>query len=91
MSGKAMGWALEQSTELPVDKLVLIAIGNFADEHHQCFPSRKTLECDHVTPVSRGGDHSDENLVTACRPCNRAKRDKIVTVAEWMRVRRAGQ
>lgn len=43
MSGKAMGWALEQSTELPVDKLVLIAIGNFADEHHQCFPSRKTL------------------------------------------------
>jgi hypothetical protein len=43
MSGKAMGWALEQSTELPVDKLVLIAIANFADEHHQCFPSRKTL------------------------------------------------
>jgi len=43
MSGKAMGWALEQSTELPVDKLVLIAIGNFADENHQCFPSRKTL------------------------------------------------
>ncbi len=43
MSGKAMGWALEQSTELPVDKLVLIAVANFADEHHQCFPSRKTL------------------------------------------------
>lgn len=43
MSGKAMGWALEQVTELPVDKLVLIAIGNFADENHQCFPSRKKL------------------------------------------------
>ena len=43
MSGKAMGWALEQSTELPVDKLVLIAIGNFADDNHQCFPARKTL------------------------------------------------
>lgn len=43
MSGKAMGWALEQETEMPVDKLVLIAIGNFADENHQCFPARKTL------------------------------------------------
>lgn len=43
MSGKAMGWALEQTTELPVDKLILIAIANFADEHHQCFPARKTL------------------------------------------------
>lgn len=43
MSGKAMGWALEQKTEQPVDKLILIAIGNFADESHQCFPSRRKL------------------------------------------------
>lgn len=43
MSGKAMGWALEQKTELPVDKLILIALGNFADETHQCFPSRRKL------------------------------------------------
>lgn len=54
-----------------------------------CGERGKTLECDHVTPVSRGGDHSDENLVTACMPCNRAKRDKIVTIAEWSRIRRA--
>jgi len=43
MSAKAMGWALEQTTAMPVDKLILIAIANFADEHHQCFPARKTL------------------------------------------------
>lgn len=43
MSAKAMAWALDQTTELPVDKLILIAIGNFADENNQCFPSRKTL------------------------------------------------
>lgn len=43
MSAKAMAWALDQTTDLPVDKLILIAIGNFADEHNQCFPSRKTL------------------------------------------------
>ncbi len=53
-----------------------------------CGERGKALECDHVVPVSRGGDHSDENLVTACLPCNRAKRDKIVTIAEWSRIRR---
>lgn len=39
------------------------------------------LECDHKHPVARGGSHDDENLVTACRTCNRSKRDKLVT--EW--------
>lgn len=39
------------------------------------------LECDHVHPVSRGGHHGEENLVTACFDCNRSKRDK--TVEEW--------
>ena len=27
------------------------------------------------------GSHDDENLVTACRTCNRSKRDKLIT--EW--------
>lgn len=40
------------------------------------------LECDHVIPVSRGGEHGMENLATACRTCNRSKRDK--TLEEWM-------
>ncbi|AWJ93296.1 hypothetical protein Sp245p_26085 (plasmid) [Azospirillum baldaniorum] len=31
------------------------------------------LECDHVIPASVGGAATEENLVTACRPCNRAK------------------
>lgn len=39
------------------------------------------LECDHVTPVSRGGSNAPSNLKTACRPCNRAKRD--MTPEEW--------
>lgn len=38
-----MAWALEQQTENPVDKLILIALGNYADENDQCFPSRRTL------------------------------------------------
>lgn len=39
------------------------------------------LECDHVIPVSRGGSSEPDNLATACRPCNRSKRDKLVS--EW--------
>lgn len=39
------------------------------------------LECGHIMPVSRGGEHVLENLTTACFKCNRSKRDK--TVSEW--------
>lgn len=39
------------------------------------------LECDHVTPLSRGGSNELSNLATACFSCNRSKRDK--TVEEW--------
>lgn len=40
------------------------------------------LECDHVHPVSRGGSSDMDNLATACRGCNRAKRAK--TLQEWI-------
>jgi len=32
-----------------------------------------SLEIDHKTPKSRGGSDDRENLVAACRPCNRSK------------------
>lgn len=41
------------------------------------------LECDHIHPISRGGSNDDENLTTACKPCNREKGTK--TVEEWKR------
>lgn len=41
------------------------------------------LELDHVIPKSRGGEHSLENLVAACKPCNSSKGAK--TVEEWRR------
>lgn len=31
------------------------------------------LTLDHVEPRVKGGDRSDGNLVTSCRPCNEAK------------------
>lgn len=41
------------------------------------------LSLDHVHPVSRGGDNSIDNLVTACRSCNSSKgaKDK----EEWQK------
>jgi hypothetical protein len=39
------------------------------------------LECDHVFPRSRGGKTELNNLLTACKPCNRSKGAK--TPEEW--------
>lgn len=36
----------------------------------------KYLTLDHLVPLSRGGSNDEENLVTACRPCNSKKRDR---------------
>lgn len=36
------------------------------------------LECDHIIPYSKGGSNELENLTTACRKCNRQKKDKSV-------------
>jgi hypothetical protein len=35
------------------------------------------LECDHVHPVSKGGTNDINNLITACKPCNRNKSDSV--------------
>jgi hypothetical protein len=39
--------------------------------------SDQYLQCDHVHPVSQGGETSMENLQTLCRVCNARKRDRI--------------
>ena len=41
------------------------------------------MECDHITPIARGGDNSIGNLTTACPTCNRKKGKK--TLEEWKR------
>ena len=35
------------------------------------------LEIDHIIPVSRGGNTTEDNLQTLCWKCNRAKSDKL--------------
>lgn len=38
--------------------------------------STERIEIDHKTPVSRGGLNTIENIVPACRACNRRKSSK---------------
>jgi 5-methylcytosine-specific restriction endonuclease McrA len=39
-----------------------------------CLPAH--LQMDHVVPLRKGGQHTAENVVPACRPCNARKYDK---------------
>lgn len=43
--------------------------------------SKVGIEADHIIPISRGGVHSEGNLVPACKECNRSKHNKLY--AEW--------
>ena len=50
------------------------------DEHTcQYCGSKKNLTLDHVLPRSKGGQHSWENVVAACAPCNSKKGSQILT------------
>lgn len=50
----------------------------FARDSWACqYCGGKAETMDHVVPRSRGGAHSWENVVAACRRCNSKKRDKL--------------
>ena len=51
----------------------------FARDGHRCQYCGATAESiDHVIPRSRGGPHSWDNVVAACRPCNARKQDRFL-------------
>ena len=47
-------------------------------DHHTCqyCGSSRHLTLDHVIPLSKGGQHSWDNVVTACQQCNQRKSDR---------------
>jgi 5-methylcytosine-specific restriction endonuclease McrA len=56
----------------------ILAKHNFACAYcHKPFTSELPATQDHVIPVTKGGHHTAENIVPACRPCNSRKRDRI--------------
>ena len=49
----------------------------FARDRHRCqYCAASAENLDHVVPRSRGGDHTWENVVAACRRCNTRKGDR---------------
>jgi len=59
------------------------------DDHtcQYCGIRTSDLTIDHIVPRSRGGQHTWENLVSACRTCNHRKGGKTVQEAR-MRLKR---
>jgi 5-methylcytosine-specific restriction endonuclease McrA len=66
----------------PHRKLTRLEIFN-RDKHtcQYCGKPTNHLTLDHVIPKHRGGEHSWENVVSACVPCNRRKAGKTPTEA----------
>lgn len=48
---------------------------------HRCAYCRRTepLTQDHITPVSKGGEHTLSNIVPACQSCNSSKKDRTLS------------
>ena len=50
----------------------------FGRDGHRCqYCGEPAESLDHVMPRSRGGDHTWENVVACCRPCNIRKGDRL--------------
>jgi hypothetical protein len=83
--------AAEQSDQKPVDvrrdldyynvlenRLKVFERDNYKCHYCQKQLTRFTATLDHIQPVSRGGDNSFENLVTACLHCNSRRGNRAV-------------
>ncbi len=62
--------------------------GVFVRDGHRCqYCNAPAENIDHVIPRSKGGPHTWENVVAACRPCNARKMDHYLHETN-MRLRR---
>lgn len=60
----------------------------FVRDGHRCqYCNAPAENIDHVIPRSKGGPHTWENVVAACRPCNARKMDHFLQETS-MRLRR---
>jgi 5-methylcytosine-specific restriction endonuclease McrA len=51
----------------------------YCNRHRTELRGREFLTRDHIVPLSRGGDNSWANVVTACSPCNNRKGSRLPT------------
>jgi len=72
----------------------LTRLGVFHRDHYTCQYCSKTsrqLTIDHVVPRSQGGEHTWENVVSACVPCNRRKAGRTPEQAGMKLIRQPSQ
>jgi len=71
---------LSQYVKVPRQTRVAITRRSvFARDGHRCqYCGAQAENIDHVLPRSRGGTHTWENVVAACRRCNAAKEDQLL-------------
>ncbi|MDN5857941.1 MAG: HNH endonuclease [Pseudonocardia sp.] len=53
------------------------------DGRRCAYCSRRADTIDHVVPRSRGGSHTWDNCVAACRACNSRKADRLLAELGW--------
>ena len=72
---------LRNYINLPYKKINLTRDNVLKRDDYTCVycSSKENLTLDHIIPKSKGGLNTWENLVTACRECNRKKDDKMLS------------
>ncbi len=75
---RALMLVLDDKAELvsATDRVALNRRAVFVRDGHRCqYCNAPAENIDHVIPRSKGGPHTWENVVAACRPCNARKMD----------------
>jgi 5-methylcytosine-specific restriction endonuclease McrA len=75
---------------VPLTRRTILARDRYTCQYCGAQPAKGGLTLDHVVPRSRGGEHSWENVVTACIPCNQRKRDRGLQEAGMRLLARPG-
>jgi len=70
---------LRNYVSMPYKGVMLTRQNIFRRDSHQCqyCGSNNDLTLDHVVPRSRKGGSTWDNLVTACKPCNTRKGNRV--------------
>jgi 5-methylcytosine-specific restriction endonuclease McrA len=71
---------LRQFVSIPFRRRVAVSRrAVMARDSHTCqYCGARADSIDHVVPRSKGGPHTWDNVVAACRPCNVRKRDRLL-------------
>lgn len=79
--------ALKKGATVNLERIKQFVLETKTKENFVCYHCGSTypisaLHFDHIIPLSRGGQHSVENLCASCARCNLSKNDSLI--GEWV-------